>query len=146
MTDREDPMALKITLKPHERMIIGGAVITNGSTRSDFIVENTVPILRQKDILSEKDANSPCRLIYFVIQLMYVDEKNLKEYHNTYWRLVRDVLDAAPSTLGLIDQISEHILDARYYQALKTARKLIDHEQEVMKHVRSTVTGIQKDS
>ncbi|MCP4374071.1 MAG: flagellar protein FlbT, partial [Deltaproteobacteria bacterium] len=42
-------MALKITLKPNERMIIDGAVITNGSTVTDFIIENKVPILRQSD-------------------------------------------------------------------------------------------------
>ena len=45
-------MGLKITLKPGERMIIGGAVITNGGQKSNFIVENKVPILRDKDILS----------------------------------------------------------------------------------------------
>ena len=43
-------MGLKITLKPGERMIIGGAVITNAGTKCHFIVENTVPILRDKDI------------------------------------------------------------------------------------------------
>jgi flagellar protein FlbT len=138
-------MALKISLRPHEKMIIGGAVITNGNTRSDFVVENTIPILRQKDILSEKDANTPCRLIYFVIQLMYIDEKNLTEYHNSYWKLVRELLEAAPSTRDLVNQISEHILSTRYYQALKTARKLIDYEQEVMQHVRNPASGIQED-
>ena len=49
-------MGLKITLKPGERMIIGGAVITNGGQKSNFIVENKVPILRDKDILSNEKA------------------------------------------------------------------------------------------
>ena len=49
-------MALKITLKPKDRMILGGTVIVNGScTSSDLIIEYKVPILRQKDILSEKN-------------------------------------------------------------------------------------------
>lgn len=135
-------MALKITLKPNERVIIGGAVIINGAVRSDLIVENNVPILRQKDIISEKDADSPCKRIYFVIQLMYVDETNLKEYHNTYWSLVRDLLSAAPSTLGLVDQMSEHILSCKYYQALKVARKLINYEEEVISHARNSSRGI----
>lgn len=131
-------MALKITLKPHEKLIIGGAVIINGSARSDLIVENNVPVLRKKDILNEKSANTPCRRIYLVIQLMYIDEKNLVEYHNTYWKLVRDVITAAPSTLGLIDKISEHILNSRYYQALKTAKQLIEYEEEAIKNVRKS--------
>ena len=128
-------MPLKITLKPHERMIVGGAVISNGNTRCDLLIENEVPVLRQKDILREKDADSPCRKIYFTIQLMYIDEENLTEHHNTYWELIHDIVKAAPSMLALIDQISEYILNNKYYQALKLARKLIDYEQEIIDHV-----------
>ena len=128
-------MPLKITLKPHEKMIVGGAVITNGNTKCDLLIENNVPILRQKDIMSEKDADSPGRRIYFAIQLMYVDEGNLIEHHNTYWKLVQDIVKAAPSMLGLIDEISENILSSSYYQALKLAGKLIDYEQEVIDRV-----------
>jgi len=128
-------MPLKITLKPHERMIVGGAVISNGNTRCDLLIENEVPVLRQKDILREKDADSPCRKIYFTIQLMYIDEENLTEHHNTYWELIQDIVKAAPSMLALIDQISEYILNNKYYQALKLARKLIDYEQEIIDHV-----------
>jgi len=128
-------MPLKITLKPNERMIVGGAVITNGNAKSDLLIENKVSILRQKDIMSEKDADSPCRKIYFTIQLMYIDEENLIEHRNTYWKLVQDIVKAAPSMLALIDQISEHILNNKYYQALKLAKKLIDYEQEIIAHV-----------
>ena len=128
-------MPLKITLKPHERMIVGGAVITNGNAKCDLLIENKVSILRQKDIMSEKDADSPCRKIYFTIQLMYIDEEKLIEHRNTYWKLVQDIVKAAPSMLALIDQISEHILNNKYYQALKLARKLIDYEQEVIDRV-----------
>jgi flagellar protein FlbT len=134
-------MALKISLKPDERIIIGGAVVQNGSARSDFVIENSVPVLREKDIMGIPDANSPCRRIYFAIQLMYVDEKNIEEHRATYWQLVRDVTHAAPSTISLIDQISEHILHDRYYQALKLTNKLIEYEQGVMNDVRSAATG-----
>jgi flagellar biosynthesis repressor protein FlbT len=129
-------MALKITLKPHERLIIGGAVVTNGESRSSLLIENNVPILREQDILSEKKADTPCSRIYFVIQLMYVDEKNLAEHHTLYWKLVTDVVRAAPSTASLIEQINELILNGRYYQALKKANKLIEYEREVLKRVR----------
>jgi len=130
-------MALKITLKPNERIIIDGAVITNGRVSAQLIVENNVPILRQKDILTEATADTPCRRIYLVIQLMYVDEENLSAYHKTYWSLVKDLIKAAPSTLPYIDRISDLILNSRYYQALKVTRKLIAYEEEALKHVRN---------
>jgi flagellar protein FlbT len=128
-------MGLKITLKPKERLIIGGAVITNGDSKCDLIIENKVTLLREKNILSEENANTPGRRIYFVIQLMYIDQENLATHHKTYWALVADFIQAAPSALEMIKQISEHIVNNRYYMALKLAGKLIDYEQEVIKRV-----------
>ena len=131
-------MALKISLKPGEKVIISGAVVTNGNSRSDLFIENRVTILREKDIMNEAGADTPCRRIYFVIQLMYMDEGNVVEYHKMYWELVRDVVAAAPSTLNLIDPISRHILNGEYYKALKLARELTDYEEEVVKHARKS--------
>jgi flagellar protein FlbT len=136
-------MALKITLKPGERMIIGGAVVTNGnSTSCDLVIENKTPILRQKDILTEEKADSPCRRIYYAIQLMYIDEGNLAAYHKVYWDLVRDFIHAAPSTVAMIDSINEHILHRRYYQALKLTKRLIDYEQEAIERVSDSVESV----
>ena len=129
-------MGLKITLKPHERMIIGGAVITNGGAKSELVIENDVPILRQKDILGEEEADTPCRRIYLAVQLMYIDPEHLTDHHQTYWKLVREVLKAAPSTLEFIEGISREILAERYYQALKSTRQLIEYEKELMNHAR----------
>ena len=126
-------MALKITLKPHEKMIIDGAVVTNGTNRSELYIENSVPILRQKDILSEKEGNSPARRIYLAIQLMYIDEANLAQHHKTYWSLVQDFIQAAPSALSFIETISDYILKGQYYQALKKAKNLIEYEKEIIK-------------
>jgi len=129
-------MALKITLKPNEKMIVGGAVITNGSIKNtDLIIENNVPILRQKDILSEPEATSPCSRIYFLIQLMYIDEENIATHQHTYWELVRELLDAVPRLTGHIDQINENILSGNCYRALKLASELIDYEQEILEYV-----------
>ena len=129
-------MALKITLKPHEKMIMGGAVIANGNNAAcHLIIENRVPILREKDILSEEEANSPSRQLYFIIQLMYIDEENLDLHQKKYWKLVKELVKAAPSTVRFIDQISEYIVGGKYYQALKLANNLIDYEQEVISRV-----------
>ena len=129
-------MALKLTLKPNERMIIGGTVIANGGkTGCNLVVENKTPILRHKDILNEKEADSPCRRIYFAIQLMYIDQENELVHQETYWKLVRQLLDAVPSLTGTIDRINQHILTGEYYISLKLARELIDYEQEVISSV-----------
>ena len=136
-------MALKITLKPGERMVIGGAVLTNGNPAScDLVIENKTPILRQKDILTEETADSPCHRIYYAIQLMYIDEHNMAAYHKVYWDLVKDIVRAAPSTVVLIDSISEHILQRQYYQALKLTKRLIEYEQEAIERVSGSVESV----
>lgn len=129
-------MALKIALKPGERVVIGGAVVKNGSRQtSELIVENAVPVLRGKDILSEKEADTICSRIYFVIQLMYIDTENLSIHHENYWKLVRPLVKAAPRLTGLIDHINENILNGKYYQALKLAAELIAYEKEITGNV-----------
>lgn len=128
-------MALKISLKPGERMIVGGTVIRNGDSKAEFFVENEVPLLREKDILSEKAAVSLAQKIYFTIQLMYIDQENLVNHHNAYWKWVQEIIKVAPSTLKHIDQISEELLVGRYYHALKLTRKLIDYEREIIDRV-----------
>ena len=127
-------MALRIELKPRERFILGGAVIRNGDARSEWILENNVPILRGKNILSIEEADTPCKRIYFHIQLMYVEGGNLAEHQDTYWALVRDIVGAAPSMIDLIDAINEHIVGGRYYEALKLTRKLINQEERIIHH------------
>ena len=129
-------MPLKIILKPNERMIIGGAVVANyGRRNNHLVIENDIPILREKDILSEKDTDSPTKRIYFTIQLMYIDEANLSVHTESYWDMVRELLEAAPRLTGMIDQINEEIVNRRYYQALKLAGQLIAYEQEVTSRV-----------
>ena len=128
-------MALKITLKSNERTIIGGAVITNANRSSCTLkVENDVPVLRKKDIMTEKDADSHCSRLYFIIQLMYIDEANSTIYHSSYWKLVKELIEAAPKLTDFIDRVSENILSGKYYQALKLTAKLMNYEQEVVRH------------
>jgi flagellar protein FlbT len=125
-------MALRLSLKPGERLILGGAVIRNGESRSELMVENEVPLLRSRDILSPSDATTPCKRIYLAIQLMYVDPAGLVQHEALYRQLVLDAATAAPSTLKFLTPMNDHIINGRYYQALKAARPLLDYEQELL--------------
>lgn len=125
-------MPLRLDLKPHEKLFVGGAVLVNGDSRSTFSVLNDVPILREKDILAEAEANTPCKRIYLSIQLMYMEPNGLAHYHQVYWSLVKEVITAAPSTAEMIAAISEDVLAGRYYQALKLTAELIKYEKELV--------------
>lgn len=127
-------MSLRLKLKPHERVIIGGAVIRNGASRIELHVENQVPLLRESDILSPSAAKTPCQQVYLALQLMYVDPERVDEHEATYKALVRDVVVAAPSSARLIERINEQVAAGKHYQAIKSAKALLEYERELHTH------------
>jgi flagellar protein FlbT len=127
-------MALKVELKPHERIIIGSCVITNTDQRARLLIDgDNVPILREKDILTPEIADTPAKLIYLAVQLMYISPE--QNNHGTYFNLLRDFVTAVPNAWPIIEGINNHILSGELYLALKQARKLIAYERELLDQI-----------
>lgn len=127
-------MALIIDLKPSERIIIGNALITNDSARTRLHIEGDSPILREKDIMREEDANSPCKKIYLIIQLMYLSSQP-ETLHELFFKQAQEIEEAAPSTVLFFVKIGDHLLKGEYYKAMKESRNLIEHERELLANV-----------
>ena len=130
-------MPLKLTLKPNEKVLIGTAVLTNAGSKAEIIIQNNVPVLREKDIITEENADTIGKKIYFIVLNMYVDAKNESEYHTIYFKLINELMDIAPNTeiLALIMEISQKILEGEHYIALKVCKKLLNYELELMANV-----------
>jgi flagellar protein FlbT len=124
-------MSLKVELKPGERLIVGNCVITNSDQRTRLFIDGKAPILREKDILTAETANSPAKRIYFAVQLMYIHE-DVAKLSEDYFKLVNDIVTAAPSTTRIVDEINNEILTGSLYKALKAAKRLIQYEQELL--------------
>lgn len=128
-------MALRLSLRPHEKIILAGAVVRNGDNRAEIFIENEVPVMRESDILSPHAVHTPCERIYLALQLLYVDPARAEEHRAAVAALIDDVQQAAPSCRGLLAGIADHAAAGRLYQALKSARTLIARERELMNHV-----------
>jgi flagellar protein FlbT len=128
-------MALKVELKPGERILIGDCVVTNGDQRTRFLLEGTAPILREKDIMTKTRADTPAKRLYLTVQLMYISD-DPREHHDLYFAIVRDIVQAAPSAWAHIENINNQILTGDLYKALKQAKKLIEYEQELLAHAK----------
>lgn len=124
-------MALKVELKPGEKVIIGDAVVVNDDQRTRLFIEGDTPILREKDILTPATADTPARRIYLTVQMMYL-AGGVDRIQSNYFELVNDIIRAAPSTIPFITRISNHILGSRFYAALKEAKLLIAHEEKLL--------------
>jgi len=124
-------MALIIDLKPGEKILIGAAVMTNDNQRTRLHISGDTPILREKDIMQESEATSPSRKIYFLLQCMYL-ARNPRDYHAKYFTMVKMIQDAAPSTALFFMKINAQLIQGHYYKALREARDLIAHEDELI--------------
>jgi flagellar protein FlbT len=125
-------MALKVELKPNERIIIGNCVVTNTDQRARLLIDgDNVPILREKDIMTPATADTPAKLVYLAVQLMYISPDPVAN-HGTYFNLVRDIVTAAPSAWPIIEGINTSIMSGDLYHALKEARKLVAYEKKLL--------------
>ena len=124
-------MALKVELKPGEKLLVGNCIITNSDQRTRLFIDGRVPILRQKDILTAETATTPAKRIYLAVQLMYIEDE-IAIAKNEYFALVNEFVAAVPSAMAIVDQINNEILTDQLYKALKAAQKLIDYEQDLL--------------
>ena len=124
-------MPLKLTLKPEEKVVINGAVLANGPSKTTLSIENSAIILRQKDIMQESDASTPARRIYFCIQMAYLDLDNTDLYLEKTKQLVREFVAAVPTgaVKKIIEPMGTELANGRYFQALKRCRELIAFEE-----------------
>ena len=127
-------MSLKVELKPGEKIIIGESLITNDSQRTRLFIEGSAPILREKDILSPKTADTPAKRIYLIVQLMYL-ARDVEKLKDEYFNSINDFILASPSSIEYITNVGKDILSGNLYKALKNAKLLIEHERRLIDHV-----------
>ncbi|WP_417457308.1 flagellar biosynthesis repressor FlbT [Kordiimonas sp.] len=125
-------MALKLSLKPDERLVINGAVIANADRRTTLIVHNKASILREKDIMQEENVDTPAKRIYFPIMLMYMGQGETDKYYEEFVLRMTEFMNAisTPAAIENCVKISRDVMDRNYYRALITCKKLIAFEQE----------------
>lgn len=133
----DETMALKLTLKPGEKVAINGAVVVNGERRTEFVIENKASILRESDIMRADEATTPARLIYLPVMLMALDPTARKDAFVEFDRRITEFAEVVTdvAALGLCLKISAAVANGAYYRALGHCRALIEFESERLSHV-----------
>ncbi|MBI1239808.1 MAG: flagellar biosynthesis repressor FlbT [Alphaproteobacteria bacterium] len=134
-------MPLKLSLKPHEKFVVNGVVLTNGDRRASLVVENKAAILREKDILHQDEANTPSKRIYFAIMMMYLGPEDSTAHYNEFALRMTEFMNAVTNheALSTCVAISKDVMSGQYYKALIKCRKLFDFEQTRLSYVPSSV-------
>lgn len=129
-------MALRITLKPDEKILIGSVVLTNGPRMSEFVIEGeNIPVLRAKQIMRPHEADTPCKRLYFLIQTLYIREGDPNETARAFMALMQEIAAAAPSLGLLLAEVSDFVLSEDLYKALRSCRTLIAREAALLARV-----------
>ncbi|HXQ51005.1 MAG TPA: flagellar biosynthesis repressor FlbT [Stellaceae bacterium] len=125
-------MPLTINLKTKERLIVNGVVVENSGPPAKLLIHNTAALLREKDILTEEEAQTPARRIYFAVQCQYLFPGKEELFLPIIYAFLREFAEAAPSAVTLVRDIHDHVEAREWYRALKSARQLIAREQEIL--------------
>jgi flagellar biosynthesis repressor protein FlbT len=125
-------MALKLSLKPGEKIVLNGAVIQNGERRATMLLQNKASVLREKDIMQIEDANTPARRIYLPVMMMYLSGNDDAENYNEFALRMTEFMSVITQAGVLEDcvAISKDVMAGEYYKALSRCRKLMDYEAE----------------
>lgn len=123
-------MPLRIKLPSKEKLIINGAVIENSGEATTIILHNRVDILRRKEVMSEEEANSPARRVYYALQCAYLFDNDRPRYLDLYQQFSNDYREAAPSAESILAEVDALVGSEKFYDALRKTQDLIDHEAD----------------
>jgi flagellar protein FlbT len=134
-------MPLKLSLKPGEKFVLNGAVLTNGDKRTSLVIQNKACVLREKDIMQPEGANTPARRIYLAIMMMYLDGEASEEPYNEFALRMTEFMGAVRNhqVLTACVDISRDVAQGNYYKALIACRKLFEFEQERLNYDSASV-------
>ena len=130
-------MPLVLELKPKERVVINGAVITNDGRRTRLSVENFAQIIREKDIMREREATTPARRVYFLAQCMLLgvtDTQSQDAYKTALDKAITD-LDAALTRREVkahLDSVRDLVDKQDFYKALIALKPVLDYEAQLL--------------
>lgn len=140
-------MALVIQIKKDQRIIINGAVLENVSGRTVSIaIKNEAAILRSEDVLTADAAITPARRIYFALQCAYLFPDHKDEHLRDFEQFLTSYLEAAPSAREIARRVLAAVGAGGFYGALKQARRLIEHEGELLGRARARLRDEQAET
>lgn len=128
-------MPLKLKLAPGEKIVVNGAVMTNGHHGATLTINNHAAIMREGHILQEEDVDTPTKRLYFLVQAMLLAPPPTEAQQASYASIMVQLRECyrRPMTLELLDETDMQVNDANYYKALTALRRLIDYEAQLLR-------------
>ena len=129
---------LVLSLKPNEKFLVNGAVLTNGPKRGQICVEdNNVFVLRLSDVIHPDDSNSPVKRVYYAIQLILSGDEtfeSMKEQVRVGLAGLFFVFEGT-SVIKHLEKSQRGFNAGKFYSALCALKPVIPIEAEMLQSV-----------
>ena len=128
-------MPLNLTLKPNEKLIVNGAVVSNNSPRSVTLTfHNKAHLLQQKDVLLPEEANTPLLRTYFALQCMYLDAEGPETHRKLFMEFATELFAATGNAeiRNAITSALVHVGAGEFYRALSALRAALPAERKLL--------------
>jgi flagellar protein FlbT len=124
---------MNITLRAGERIYINGAVL-RVDRKATLELMNDATFLLETHVMQADEATTPLRQIYFVVQVMLMDPASARTTAQLASSLIHKAMSTfeAPSMRQGLENVSELIGRARYFEAMKALRAMYPLEQTEM--------------
>lgn len=128
-------MPLKLKLAAHEQLVVNGAVMINGEYRTTLLIRNFAHILREKDVLQHRQADTPTKLLYFQVQAMLLAQPPappaLLDEYDRQLALLR-IAYTDPGHRDMLDEVDRLVGAGDHYKALRQLQPLIAIEAALL--------------
>lgn len=126
---------LLISLKPNEKFLVNGALLSNGPKRGQICVEGEgINVLRLSDVIHPDEVRTPVTRLYSVIQILLSGDSSGDEACDVVeqqYRSLSTVFQDTPLSETLLKSYKAWV-DGRIYSALCRLKPLIPIEAELL--------------
>ena len=126
---------LVLSLKPNEKFLVNGALLSNGPKRGQICVGNDdVHVLRMSDVIHPDEVNTPIRRVYYATQLILSGDVGSIEIDGE----IREGLDALDIVFEgtpikkNIEKAQSALKNGRYYSVLCALKPLLQVEEDLL--------------
>jgi flagellar protein FlbT len=125
--------ALKISLKPNEKIYINGAVL-RVDRRVSIELLNDVQFLLENHVLQADQADTPLRQLYFIVQIMLMNPADAGQAMDMFRKSLPLLLASFEDEQirAALKDIDRQVAEGDYYDALKAIRALYPRERVIL--------------
>ncbi len=126
---------LVISLKPNEKFLVNGAILSNGPKRGQIcITDDNVHVLRMSDAIHPDDVNTPVKRVYYSAQLVLSGDASSEQMNQKVQDGLSGLIEVFADTplVKSLEKAKSAASLGRYYSVLCALKPLISVEEDLL--------------